>query len=372
MNLRLTSSSMVLTLSAKSVVGDENDVANHIAALTQSVNASYQKSAATSIQHRAVQSSQSSPNSVGTTNKLNAADVGVLGGGGIGRHRRRGNDLFGKNRHRRAAAPSNDASDQLRFLQENEVTCERPDTCEPNLCACVAAGGKAKDCATELNNVCNGVTSADGTKFTIEGCVNWPDYYNNLYCPFAKCLAEGGGRGTCSCDFYATSYELYKDDPRYTNDEDALQHFAAHACCQTKDEEDEDGKLSCIKDAPTSMPSGAPSAPTTSPTTGSPSFTASPTISPKPTSSPTTASPTKKATVASDESSATPPTPPALDSAPSSDATATASPPADGATPPTPEAPAASSNSVQSTMAWGVAGSAVQFFVAAIVWSLFA
>lgn len=96
--------------------------------------------------------------------------------------------------------------------------CLKPDTCEPGLCACTAAGGVAYDCAAELNAVCNNVTATDGTGnaengtlFTIQGCVakGYADYYYNLYCPFAKCVVDGGTERECFCEFYGTSCEIY-------------------------------------------------------------------------------------------------------------------------------------------------------------------
>lgn len=101
---------------------------------------------------------------------------------------------------------------------EELPNCLKPDTCEPGLCACTAAGGVAYDCAAELNAVCNNVTATDGTGnaengtlFTIQGCVakGYADYYYNLYCPFAKCVVDGGTENECFCEFYGTSCEIY-------------------------------------------------------------------------------------------------------------------------------------------------------------------
>lgn len=67
--------------------------------------------------------------------------------------------------------------------------------------------------------MCNGsVPKDDGTQFTIGDCVNEVDYYTNLYCPFAKCVVDGGIAGTyggCGCTFYEMSCDMYKDHPEY-------------------------------------------------------------------------------------------------------------------------------------------------------------
>jgi hypothetical protein len=181
-----------------------------------------------------------------------AADVGVLGI--KKKNRRRGNGrLFGGNNNRNLQ--------EIATPTELE-SCPKPDTCEPSLCACVSAGGKAYDCAAELNAVCQGVVDASGKTWGIEGCVNYPDYYNNLYCPYAKCLIDGGTKGSCGCEFYQNYCETYRDDPEYADSEDILQTCGAAACCEAKDADDHLGKEECFDESPTSMPSTMPSGPT--------------------------------------------------------------------------------------------------------------
>jgi len=40
------------------------------------------------------------------------------------------------------------------------------------------------------------------------------DYYYNLYCPFAKCVVDGGTNEECGCKFYNQACELY-DSRKY-------------------------------------------------------------------------------------------------------------------------------------------------------------
>lgn len=104
---------------------------------------------------------------------------------------------------------------RTRFLQEDQPTCSYPDTCEPNLCACTAKGQYAYDCAAELNAVCNKVYDANGKVWTLDGCTGDVEYYANTYCPFVKCIVEGGTYGACSCQFYQTVCNLYGDRQKY-------------------------------------------------------------------------------------------------------------------------------------------------------------
>lgn len=141
-------------------------------------------------------------------------DVGVLRRLKLDKKNRQ-NLLFGTGRG--GGGPSR-RSLQNATATEELPNCLKPDTCEPGLCACTAAGGAAYDCAAELNAVCNNVTATDGTGnalngtlFTIRGCVakGYADYYYNLYCPFAKCVVDGGTENECFCEFYGTSCEIY-------------------------------------------------------------------------------------------------------------------------------------------------------------------
>lgn len=115
-----------------------------------------------------------------------------------------------------------------RFLQDGDQdgeiedvhSCPMPETCEPALCECVgncdpAVGSCGYQCAAELHAVCEGVTAADGTVFTIDGCVAYPEYYRNTYCKFAACLVGGGSYVSCECGFYEDFCEVYKEDETY-------------------------------------------------------------------------------------------------------------------------------------------------------------
>ena len=241
--------STVVNVSSNKNIDNVNELAHH-------VNSSYQQKKsnvnAMADQRRVAQLEQQP-----AMQEAAAADVGVLSGIIINKknHRRpkKNGRFFGGNNNRN--------------LQEIATpteldTCPKPDTCEPSLCACVSAGGKAYDCAAELNAVCQGVVDSSGKTWGIEGCVNYPDYYNNLYCPYAKCLVDGGTKGTCGCEFYQNSCETYRDDPEYADSEDILQHCGAAACCEAKDADDHLGKEECFDESPTSMPSTMPSGPT--------------------------------------------------------------------------------------------------------------
>lgn len=238
--------------------------------------------------------------------------------------------------------------------------CPRPDTCEPNLCACVADGGRGFDCAPELHAVCNGVTGADGKIFTIGGCVDDVTYYEQTYCPFAECIVNGGTFESCDCAFYKDFCDVYKDDPDYGIQvyEKTAMHCAIDACCKTK--VDDVGRGMCLEAAPTSMPSAMPTGPTVSPTTGSPTVTPDPTKAntspgtrPTPPDKPNTdALPTP--TISSP--GGTPPTntPPTLD----------APPPAPPAT--TPAEPPSSGHS----LILGIMGTTTSLVATTLVWSL--
>eukprot|EP00571_Detonula_confervacea_P010714 CAMPEP_0172297146 /NCGR_PEP_ID=MMETSP1058-20130122/277_1 /TAXON_ID=83371 /ORGANISM="Detonula confervacea, Strain CCMP 353" /LENGTH=362 /DNA_ID=CAMNT_0013006261 /DNA_START=20 /DNA_END=1108 /DNA_ORIENTATION=- len=362
MKLRFTSPALTLALTANAVVSSNGD-AN--AALTNRVNSSYRQKEGDNVANAATQREteqiQSASIHIANGSKSDA-DVGLLGGR-IGR-RLHGNDLFG-NRHGRAADSGGNGP---RFLQEitngeieEELTCHKPDTCEPNLCDCVANGGKGFTCASELNAVCNGVTAADGTEFTIEGCVNYPDYYTNLYCPFAACIVGGGASESCGCSFYGESCSIYGNDPDYMDAEDTILHCAIDSCCRTKD--DDDGRSSCFEEALTSMPSAMPSGPTVSPTTAKPT----PTSSPAKAGTPLVMDPTSP-----DDVSPTRPTPP---DKPLTDTLSTSDGPLADDPDGSPATPATTANepgsSAQNAMSWGIVGATTSVVAATMVWSLF-
>ncbi len=141
-------------------------------------------------------------------------DVGILAGED-GYLQRGTMPLFGR-RHPGVKVASSSFSIIPRFLQVDEQPkCAYPETCEPNLCACTAKGGYAYDCAAELSAVCNKVYDADGTVWTLDGCTGNVKYYANTYCPFAKCIVDGGSYGECFCQFYQIVCDLYGGRQKY-------------------------------------------------------------------------------------------------------------------------------------------------------------
>ena len=136
---------------------------------------------------------------------------------------------------------------------EEAATCLKPDTCEPKLCACVANDGDAYKCAIELHAVCQGVTSTarniDGKAetWTIGGCVDERrvEYYTNLYCQFAGCIANGGTYNQCSCDhFYKPYCEIYGATYAYL--ESVQMNCEKAGCCSAA--EDDVGRGICLLD----------------------------------------------------------------------------------------------------------------------------
>jgi hypothetical protein len=233
-------------------------VATTLALATHPIATASAKSSSTSLMTRDVdthkenksvaekQSRLSSPSSFGARflgKERTLPDVGVLG------RRAHGSD---NNEHSLFKKHS-----RTRFLQDSfaasaeAATCLKPDTCEPKLCACVANGGDAYECAHELHAVCQGMTSTarnvDGTAetWTIAGCVDERrlEYYSNIYCPFAGCLATGGTYNQCSCDhFYKPYCEIYG---ALFPDSQSVQLYCETAnCCSAA--EDDAGRGICL------------------------------------------------------------------------------------------------------------------------------
>ena len=146
---------------------------------------------------------------------IEVVDVGILAVEEDGHRHHDTMPLFRQRGVKVKVAASVSVSTVPRFLQEGEPTCAYPDTCEPNLCACTAKGGYVYDCAAELNAVCNKVYDDNGKVWTLEGCTGDVAYYANTYCPFAKCIVEGGAYGECSCQFYQNVCDLYGDRQKY-------------------------------------------------------------------------------------------------------------------------------------------------------------
>ena len=209
--MRFTPSSLALALSSTSVALNNSVDANGAGTLLAN---RYGKK--TSTQRRAEQMFPIDASDVVgavavVSSEFDAADSGILR-----RRRLNGNSLLfgggasGLASFRRSLQNEEEEEEE----EEEEVTCIKSDTCEPSLCNCTANGGLAYDCAAELNALCNNVTATDGTVFTIKGCVNYADYYYNLYCPFAKCVVDGGTNEECGCKFYNQACELY-DSRKY-------------------------------------------------------------------------------------------------------------------------------------------------------------
>ena len=156
MNL-LTSSALSLFISSTNAFVVTKDVEE----LTDRVNSSYQQKEQVrrADEEEALVESSNANHQVDRTNK---ADVGVIHGR---QNRLHDGGLFGSTSGRRSLQDE-EISDGT---EEEEDTCPMPDTCEPNLCACVTAGGKAYDCAVELDAVCKGVTDVNNVTWGIEG-----------------------------------------------------------------------------------------------------------------------------------------------------------------------------------------------------------
>jgi hypothetical protein len=213
--MRFTPSSLALALSATSVARSNSVDANGVGTILAN---RYEKKTAT--QRRAEQMFPIDASDVGgeiavVSSEFDAADSGIL-------RRRRldrnmllfGGGASGLASFRRSLQNEEEEDDDEDDEEEEVVTCIKPDTCEPSLCNCTANGGLAYDCAAELDALCNNVTASDGTVFTVKGCVNYADYYYNLYCPFAKCVVDGGTNEECGCKFYNQACELY-DSRKY-------------------------------------------------------------------------------------------------------------------------------------------------------------
>ena len=145
---------LAVFLSAANVVASSSS--KNVNQITKHVNSSYQQKKsnvnAMADQRRVAQLEQQP-----AMQEAAAADVGVLSSGmtmnNKSRRPKKNGRFFGgkNNRHLQEIATPTDLD-----------TCPKPDTCEPSLCACVSAGGKAYDCAAELSAVCQGVVDSSG------------------------------------------------------------------------------------------------------------------------------------------------------------------------------------------------------------------
>lgn len=83
-------------------------------------------------------------------------------------------------------------------------------------------GAKLLYCGAPLNDICNGVTDANGKQWGFEGCYrDYPDYpdlqlyFKTAYCEMAKCLVDGGSYGPCSCQMYHSLCDVFGDVRKY-------------------------------------------------------------------------------------------------------------------------------------------------------------
>ena len=96
-------------------------------------------------------------------------------------------------------------------------------TCKPSACNCVYNfWSSVEECTSEIDTICNGVTDADGTEWSIQGCIpdypqypGYQEYFMNLFCPFSNCVVDGGTLGSCRCQMFKTNCEKFGDEHLY-------------------------------------------------------------------------------------------------------------------------------------------------------------
>lgn len=386
MNLKFSNAAIALALSASDVVSSNIDanaaLINHLESSDRKESDNAKVTNGTS-QQRQVKEFQFASKAIASASDGDSSapnvDVGFLG------RRRRAKGLFPASERRLQTATADTA--------EEEETCIRPDTCEPNLCDCVADGGRGFDCAEELHAVCRGVNDDNGNLWTIGGCVGNEKYYENAYCPFAECIVEGGTYASCDCDFYNTVCDIYRDDAYYgvAVYPDMASNCAVAACCNTK--VDDAGRILCFPEEPpvvevpvatpaaAAVPVGVPVIPASTPAVQNSSPTETrPTTPDRPatTSTPpavsdTVSSPTPEVATPV----ATPLDAPAKDdtgAAPAAETTANGvgtAATSDGAdVPATVSVQSTSSSAAQGLMPWSILGATTSFVAATMIWSI--
>ncbi len=113
-------------------------------------------------------------------------------------------------------------SSRNKYRQENP-RCGTNGTCHPSICNCnVNYGGSKYECATSFNDLCIGITDANGKIWGFEGCYrDYPDYpdfqayHKTIYCDVAKCFVNGGSYGSCYCQLFHTLCEEFGDIRKY-------------------------------------------------------------------------------------------------------------------------------------------------------------
>ena len=141
--------------------------------------------------------------------------------------------LLHRRRFRRLQRSAHYDNSDRRILQTTITNHDTTDTaddyvgcgtmCKPAVCDCMYTiyfeSGVA--CASEIDDVCNGVTDASGITWTINGCIGRPDdpyyqeYFINIYCPFAECIVDGGTFASCWCQVYKTHCQKYGNERYY-------------------------------------------------------------------------------------------------------------------------------------------------------------
>mmetsp|Transcript_23909 Transcript_23909/g.57659 ORF Transcript_23909/g.57659 Transcript_23909/m.57659 type:complete len:559 (-) Transcript_23909:367-2043(-) len=165
------------------------------------------------------------------------------------------------------------------LVADEEFVC--PKNCPVEFCDCAEKYGSADECAAELHSVCERDLLAE--------CVpnKWLKFYEETYCPFARCLAvENKLYEECSCGYYSDYCTVYY---KY---EQSIVNCQIGDCCK---DEPAGNKFVCLPGMePTASPTSSPSVsvlPSAFPTvTQSPTLSTAPTVSARPTSSPSISS----------------------------------------------------------------------------------
>ena len=107
------------------------------------------------------------------------------------------------------------------YRQENP-RCGTNGTCHPSFCDAYVNSLGMVYIADTVNDICNGVTDANGTKWGIEGCIRdypgYPDYqlyYTTNVCNLAKCFVDGGTEISCYCQNFHTLCDMFGDGQKY-------------------------------------------------------------------------------------------------------------------------------------------------------------
>lgn len=104
-----------------------------------------------------------------------------------------------------------------KYRQENP-RCGTNGTCHTSFCDAYVGSLGMVDRALQVNDICNGVTDANGKKWGIEGCIrdypgypNYQLYYKTFNCDLAKCFVDGGTEVSCYCQMFQNLCEQFGD-----------------------------------------------------------------------------------------------------------------------------------------------------------------